>query len=164
MLSIICAMGQNREIGKDGTMPWHLKDDLKRFKKLTLGHTIIMGRKTFQSLPGVLPRRPHIVISRDPAFTVDDPRVKVVSDLTKVLSQAAEGAEEVFLIGGGSLYQQGIAYADKLYLTHIDRSFEGADTFFPEFSEKEFAVTYSSGRLTDPVSGLSYEFVDYERL
>ncbi|HCA33678.1 MAG TPA: dihydrofolate reductase [Lachnospiraceae bacterium] len=163
MLSIICAVGKKGEIGKDGTMPWHLKEDLKRFKRLTLGHTIIMGRRTFQSLPGVLPKRAHIVISRDPSFTVSDPRVKVSGDLDRVLKEAVQDPEEVFLIGGGSLYKQSIAMAQKMYLTHIDSSFEGADTFFPEFSDRDFMVTFSSGKMTDPESGLVYEFVDYER-
>lgn len=162
MLSIIVGMGRNHEIGKGGKLPWHLKPDMKRFKELTTGHTIIMGRHTFESLPKVLPEREHIVVTRDRSFKVDDPRVQVVYELEPVLTEAKQSSEEVFIIGGGSVYEESLEYADALYLTRIDQTFE-ADTFFPHLEADDWQVDERSGLLYDKESGLRYEFVNLSR-
>lgn len=130
MISMIAAQGLHREIGLDGKMPWSLPGDSEHFKKLTQGHTMLMGRRTFDSLPGVLPGRMHIIISRDPNFRKDHKRVKIRPDLEECLREAATSEEEVFVIGGGVIYEAALPYAEKVYLTQIQRSFE-ADTYFP---------------------------------
>jgi len=128
-ISIIVAIAENRAIGKDNRLLWHLSDDLKRFKKLTTGHTLIMGRNTFLSLPnGALPNRRHIVISDVAEETF------VRCEMARSIEEAIELAgteEECFVIGGGMVYKQFLPVAGKLYLTQVHESFE-ADTFFPE--------------------------------
>jgi len=128
-ISIIVAIATNRAIGKDNRLLWHLSDDLKRFKKLTTGHTLIMGRNTFLSLPnGALPNRRHIVISDIEGETFED------CEMARSIQEAIELAgtrEECFVIGGGMVYKQFLPLAGKLYLTRVHASFE-ADTFFPE--------------------------------
>ena len=128
-ISIIVAIAENNAIGKDNRLLWHLSDDLKRFKKLTTGHTLIMGRNTFLSLPnGALPRRRHIVISdvRDEQFE----GCEMAGSIDQAIQMAGE-TEECFVIGGGMVYAQFLTRAGKLYLTQVHESFE-ADTFFPE--------------------------------
>lgn len=129
-LTIIVAAGENNAIGKDNDLIWHLSDDLKRFKALTSGHHIIMGRKTFESFKKPLPNRTHVVISRKPEYKVPDGVI-----LTNSLEQAleiAKGDPQPFIIGGGDIYRQAIPFAKKLELTRVHASFEEADTFFPE--------------------------------
>lgn len=128
-ISIIVAIASNNAIGKDNRLLWHLSDDLKRFKKLTTGHTLIMGRNTFLSLPkGALPNRRHIVISdvKEDQFV----GCEMASSIGQALNLAGE-SEECFVIGGGMVYAQFLPVAGKLYLTQVHQSFE-ADTFFPE--------------------------------
>ena len=134
MLSIIAVIGKNRELGKDNKLLWHIPGDLPRFKQLTTGHPVIMGRKTFQSIGRALPNRTNIVISTDTAYTADG--VTVVSSIDEAVKQAesAVGSDEIFIIGGGSVYKQAIERADKLYLTVVDASAE-ADTYFPNYSD-----------------------------
>ncbi|MCD4710408.1 MAG: dihydrofolate reductase [Bacteroidales bacterium] len=139
-ISIIVAIAKNRAIGKDNRLLWHLSDDLKRFKKLTTGHTLIMGRNTFLSLPnGALPNRRHIVISDQPEESFDG------CEMAGSIEEAVELAgrdEECFVIGGGMVYAQFLPVAGKLYLTQVHESFD-ADTFFPEieFSQWKAVVT-----------------------
>lgn len=134
MLSIIAVIGKNRELGKDNKLIWHLPSDLARFRKITTGHPVIMGRKTFQSIGQPLPNRENFVITRDPAFTAGG--ITVVRSLDEALEKAksATGAEEIFVIGGGSIYAQAIDRADRLYLTVVDKIAPKADTFFPDYS------------------------------
>ena len=129
-LTIIVAAGENNAIGKDNKLIWHLSDDLKRFKSLTSGHHIIMGRKTFESFPKPLPKRTHVVISRQPNYKVPD-GVILVDSLEKAIDIAKDDPQP-FIIGGGEIYKQSIPLADKLELTRVHASFDGADTFFPE--------------------------------
>lgn len=128
-ISMIAAMANQRVIGKDNKMPWHLPADLKFFKKMTLGKPVIMGRKTFESIGRPLPRRQNIVISRNKTFSADG--VTVVHDIASALGAAGE-VDEVVVIGGGYVYQQFLSQADELYLTFIDLDVEG-DAFFPDF-------------------------------
>jgi len=120
-------MAKNRVIGKNGTMPWHIPEDLKYFKRITTGKTIIMGRKTFESLPGILPKRRHIVLTRG-ELSLD---VEVVNNPTW------EDYENDFIIGGAEIYKQSLPYTKRLYITLIDAEIEG-DTYFPEINYDEW--------------------------
>lgn len=135
MITIIAATGQNNELGKDNDLIWHLPDDFKRFKALTTGHFIIMGRKTFESFPKPLPNRTHIIITRDttycPKVTPDQQQnIIVVHSLDQALLKAA-GQQTVFIIGGGEIYNLSMEVADRIELTRVHGTFK-ADTFFPE--------------------------------
>ena len=133
MLSIIVAKAKNNIIGKDNKMLWKLPDDLKRFKERTTGHTIIMGRKTFESLGGILPDRMHIILSRNPDFNIDSDYVKVVHSLLE-LQDYMEDEEEHFVIGGAIIYNLLMPYCKKMYVTQLDKDFEG-DAIFPKINE-----------------------------
>ena len=128
MITIIAAAGQNNELGKDNDLVWHLPDDFKRFKELTTGHHIIMGRKTFETFPKPLPNRIHIVISRNKSYKAEG--AIVVESINEAL-QIAIDDEQPFIIGGGEIYKLGLEIADKIELTRVHKNFE-ADTFFPE--------------------------------
>lgn len=161
-LSIIVAMAENRCIGKDNQMPWHISDDLKRFKKLTLTHTVIMGRKTFESILGYLneplPGRQSIVISRSGYESEHD--VPVISDIDEAINLAKKSKDkEVFIIGGAEIYNQTINLANKLYLTKVHKSVEG-DAFFPEINEAEWEEIERGDHMDhDP----PYSFVTLQR-
>ncbi len=127
-VSMIVAKGTNNEIGGNGDLLWHIPSDLKFFKETTMGKSIIMGRKTFQSLPKALPGRKNIVITRDKAF--EAPGATVVTDLEAALKESE--TEEVFIIGGASIYEAFFPKADKLYITEVDFTTDKADVFFPE--------------------------------
>lgn len=128
-LSIIVARARNGVIGKDNQLIWHLSDDLKRFKTLTMGHPIVMGRKTFESLPKVLPGRVHYVLTGNPDYQVPE-GVLLFHDVKKLL--AALPAGESFVIGGEHMYRELLPYADTMYITEIEEDFEG-DAYFPRF-------------------------------
>lgn len=129
IVSMIVAMDENRGIGKDNRIPWHLPTDLKRFKRLTMGHHIIMGRKTYQSIGKLLPGRKTILLTRNPNVQVQD--CIVAHSIEEALSIAANSGEvEVFIIGGGEIYRQSIPFVDRIYLTLVHASFE-VDTYFP---------------------------------
>lgn len=134
-LTIIAAIGKNNELGKNNDLIWHLPTDLKFFKEQTKGHTIVMGRKTFESLPGMLPKRHHIVISRsNPSL---DERVEIFSDIKTFMKTYQDNDEEVFVIGGAQIYAQMLPFASKLILTEIDESYD-ADVFFPDFDKSKY--------------------------
>lgn len=159
MLSLIVAVAQNNVIGKDNKLIWHISEDLKRFKEITSGKTIIMGRKTFESLPGVLPNRKHIIITRDKNYKVNSDNVTIVHDLNSLIDQYKNCDDEVFIIGGAEIYKQALPHADKLYLTKINNFFDG-DTFFPEINYDYFKVEYTSEDFIDGKSGITYKFVN----
>ena len=148
-ISIIVAMDKNRLIGKEGTIPWRLPADLKHFKRTTMGHPIIMGRKTYQSVGRPLPGRDNIVITRQAGFQA--PGCRVAESLDDALNQAreADGAEESFIIGGAEIYAAAIDLADRLYLTEIDHGFDG-DVHFPEIPMNQWRLlereTYEADR------------------
>ncbi len=152
MLTMICALAKNRVIGKDNRLIWHIPEDLKRFKALTLGHPIVMGRKTFESLPGVLPGRTHYILTGNKDYVVPAGVIccHSVSELLAHLS-----GEEAFIIGGASVYQTLLPYAKAMELTEIDKEYEG-DAYFPEFSKEEWKETASEAHE-------GYRFVRYER-
>ncbi len=130
-LSLIVAKAKNNVIGKDNQLIWHLSDDLKRFKALTMGHPIIMGRKTFESLPKVLPGRTHYVLTGNPDYEVPEGVLRF-HDVKELLAALPEG--ENFLIGGARMYEELFPYADTLYITEIEKSYEG-DAYFPDFDK-----------------------------
>ena len=161
MLSIIAAISDNNVIGKDNKLIWHLPEDLKRFKELTTGHTIIMGRKTFESLGRVLPNRKHIVLTRDINYNIDDENVEIVNEIEK-LEEHLKPEEENFVIGGAIIYRQLLNKADKLYITRIHEKFEG-DAYFPVIKEDEWNIVEKIQGIKDEKNSYDYEFITYER-
>ncbi|HEV8643941.1 MAG TPA: dihydrofolate reductase [Burkholderiales bacterium] len=157
-ISIIVAYAANRVIGKDGKMPWHLSEDLKRFRQLTMGHHIVMGRKTWESISRLLPGRKHIIISRNPGYKV--PGAKVVDSLDAAIA-AARGNSEIFVIGGSEIYKLALQIADRILVTEIQREYEG-DTYLPELAKGIWRETARENRV-DAASGLRYCFVTLER-
>ena len=162
MLSIVVAKAKNNIIGKNNELVWHLPEDLKRFKNLTTGHTIIMGRKTFESLGRVLPNRKHIIFSKNPDFKVKDENVEVVHSLLQI-QELIEGNEEVFVIGGAMIYNFLMPYVKKMYVTQIDKEFEG-DAFFPRINENIWKEIDREKGIKDENNNLDYEFITYERI
>lgn len=157
-ISIIAAVARNRAIGKDNKLIYWLPNDLKRFKSLTTGNTIIMGRKTFESLPkGALPNRRNIVLSRSGS---EHPGCDTYRSLEEALRNCSED-EDIYIIGGGSIYAQAMAVADRLCLTEIDDTPEDADTFFPDYSE--WQETRRESHDKDERHAHRYAFVDYAR-
>lgn len=152
MISIIVAIATNGVIGGDNKLLWHISEDLKNFKRITLGHPMIMGRKTFESFPKALPNRQNIVITRNPAYTANG--ADVVLSLDEAL-KIASPKDEIFIIGGGDIYRQAMPLADKLYITHVDLSPQG-DTTFPDISSDEWREV-----LREPHQG--YTFTEYLR-
>lgn len=142
ILSLIVAVSKNNAIGKDNKLLFHIKEDLAFFKKTTLNKTIVMGRKTFESLPGVLPSRKHIVITRDKNYFIDNSNVEVEHDLLSVLNKYKGFDDEVIVIGGGEIYKQALDsnLIDKLYITKVDKVVEDADAFFPEVSKNDYLI------------------------
>ena len=160
-ISIIVAIAQGNAIGRKGDLLFHISADLRRFKEITMGHPIIMGRKTFESFPkGPLPGRQNIVITRQSDYHHDG--ITVVGSFSSALT-AANNTDEVFVIGGGEIYREAINHASKLYLTEIDATVEDADTFFPEINREEWVETEVSEWITDERSGARYRFVCLSR-
>lgn len=154
-VSLIAAVARNGVIGRAGALPWRLPEDLKRFKRLTLGHPVVMGRKTFASIGKPLPGRDSIVLSRDPAFRPAGARV--ARSLEEALALAGSG--EVFVIGGEAVYREALPRADRLYLTLLDRDFEG-DARFPDYDDAAFREL-SRESFAEP---LPHAFVVLERV
>lgn len=138
MLSIIVAIAKNNAIGKDNKLIWHLPEDLKRFKKLTTGKTIIMGRKTFESLGKILPNRKHVILTRNKELKIENDMVEVVTGMEEI-KKYITSKEECFVIGGASVYKMLLPYSKKIYITKIYEEFV-ADTFFPEINESEWEI------------------------
>jgi dihydrofolate reductase len=157
-LTLIAAVARNGIIGRANQLPWRLPEDLKHFKALTLGHPIIMGRKTWESLPGKLPGRPHIVVTRNPSYIAEG--ATIAASLPAAIA-AAGAIDEVFVIGGAELYAQALTCADRLQLTEIDADFEG-DTCFPDWNRKQWRETARERHQT--ATGLRYAFVTCERV
>jgi len=162
MLSIIVAMSENNAIGKGNDLIYHLPDDMKRFKRLTTGHTIIMGRNTYMSLPKrPLPKRRNIVLSRW-MKAEDNPGAEICRSVSKVL-EAVKGEEEAFVIGGAQLYKNMMPYADTMYLTLIHDITADADVFFPEINPDEWEETAREFHPQDEKHAYSFTFIDYKR-
>jgi dihydrofolate reductase len=159
-ISIIVAVAENNAIGKDNKLLWHISNDLKRFKRITAGHTVVMGKKTYESLPeGPLPYRRNIVISDNlndrfngcvMAYSIND-----------ALNKCDDGKEN-FIIGGGTIYARFLKYATKLYITRVHKSFD-ADTFFPELNYDEWIEIEKKDFPADEKNNFSYSFITYKR-
>lgn len=162
MLSIIVAVAENNIIGGDNKLLWHISEDLKRFRTLTTNHTIIMGRKTFESLPKVLPNRHHVILTNDKNYSVDSKDVTIVHTLDEILDKYLNCEEEAFIIGGGQIYNLLMPYCNKIYLTKVNKSFEG-DTYFPNINFNDFEAIYSSEEKINTEDNLSYQFIDLIR-
>lgn len=156
MFSIIAAVGKNNELGKKGGLVFHIKEDMKFFKETTTGHTVVMGFKTWESLPKKLPNRKNIVVSFDPIEGPDE----CVTDLAKFITENEDSDEEIFIIGGGSIYAQFLEHAKKLYLTEVDGEDKDADVFFPEFDKTKYTRKVLQKGETDD---LKYEMCLYEK-
>ena len=159
MLTLIAAAGENNALGKDNTLVWHLPDDFKRFKKLTSGHHIIMGRKTFDSFPKPLPNRTHVVITRQDNFKKEG--VLVVNSLEAAI-ELAEDDPQPFVIGGGEIYKMAIKLADKIELTRVHGSFE-ADIFFPDIDENQWKIISEEFHDKDENHKYSFTYLTYLR-
>lgn len=159
--SIIVATTVNHVIGKDGKLPWHLPADMKYFKRITDGHHVIMGRKTFESLPGPLPGRKLIVLSHDPNYQADG--CQVATNFNAALRIAREANEtEVFIAGGSNIYEQALIGADKIYLTLVRADVEG-DTFFPELDAHSWVEVNRSTHIPDDKNPYPCDFIEYVR-
>lgn len=156
LISIIAAIGKNRELGKNNKLLWHIPDDMTRFKELTMSHPVIMGRKTFESIGKPLSGRTNIIITRDKKFKAEG--CFIAHSLEKAIELAkTKDAKEIFVIGGGQIYQQAINIADKLYLTIVKGTFN-ADTFFPDYSRFKKFVYNKEGQYNE----YKYTFLELE--
>ena len=162
MLSIIVAKAKNNVIGKDNQLIWNLPEDLKRFKSMTTGHTIIMGRKTFESLGRVLPDRKHIVFSQNPDFQVNDENVEVVHSMLQI-QQYIESDEEAFVIGGAMIYGLLMPHVTKMYITQINENFEG-NIIFPKFDTEKWEVIEREEGIKDENNKFDYEYITYKKI
>jgi dihydrofolate reductase len=157
-LSLIAAVAANGVIGSDNTLPWRLPEDLKRFKALTLGHPVIMGRKTFESIGRPLPGRRNIIVSRNALYSADG--CEVATSLNAALDVCKAAGDEIFVIGGAQIYAEALPMARRLYLTEIHRAYSG-DARFPEFDRHHWQEI-SRERLRTP-EGLEFDFAVYDR-
>lgn len=164
MISMVVAMSQNRVIGKLGKMPWNIPEDLQYFKRLTTGHTVIMGRKTFESIGRPLPNRLNVVLTQNEAYKAEG--CVIVHSIEEVLEKYHKSEEELFIIGGSTLYKAFMPYATKLYITLIEKEFEG-DTFFPCFplrSEVAEGFVCMKETRASQSHDLIYKFTEWERI
>ncbi len=160
-LVMIAAAGENNALGKDNDLIWHLPDDFKRFKSLTTGHKIIMGRKTFESFPKPLPNRFHIIITRNKDYRVDHPECQVVHNLDEALKLVSEEAM-AFIIGGGEIYTQALPHSDRIELTRVHASFE-ADTFFPHIDPAHWELIQEVHHPEDERHKYAFSYLSYIR-
>jgi len=156
-ISLIAAVARNHVIGLNNTLPWHLSEDLKRFRVLTTGHHIIMGRKTYESLNRLLPGRTTVIVTRNPDYHV--PGALVAASLPRAIALCNEDAE-VFLIGGAELYREAMQLADRLYITTIDAEYEG-NAFFPEFDQAAWQEIAREQHVS--AEGLRFSYLIYQR-
>ncbi|OLO28555.1 dihydrofolate reductase [Alkalihalophilus pseudofirmus] len=160
MISFLVAMDRNRVIGKNNDLPWELPADLAYFKKVTMGHPIVMGRKTYESIGRPLPGRENIIITRNQEYTAEGCTVlHSIEDVQKVIDHHEK---EVFIIGGAEIFKEAFPIADKLYITHIDEEFDG-DTFFPEFNLSDWHEVSREKGMKDEKNPYDYYFSVYEK-
>ena len=159
MITMIAAAAENNALGKDNDLVWHLPDDFKRFKKLTSGHHIIMGRKTFESFPKLLPDRTHVIITRKKDYSPEN--TIVVHSMEEAL-KVSKLDDEAFIIGGGEIYKMGMEHADRIELTRVHSEFE-ADTHFPEIDKSEWEIVKDQFHDKDEKHNYSFTYLTYER-
>ena len=163
MLIMIAAIGKNNELGKDNGLIWSLSKDMKFFREKTKNSVIVMGRKTFNSLPRILPNRKHIILSQGKDFNKElDENVVVIEDSEKLIRYCKELAqtEDVFVIGGASIYRMFMEFADRMYLTRIEQEDGSADVYFPEIDESKWEQTVLT---EEEENGVRFAFVEYDR-
>lgn len=160
MITMIAAAGLNNELGKNNELVWHLPDDFKRFKKLTTGHHIIMGRKTFESFPKLLPNRTHIVITRDKNYQHEN--ILIVHSLEEAL-QKVENDNQPFIIGGGEIYKLGMEVSDCIELTRVFGTFN-ADTYFPEIPKEDWKLICEVKHEKDDKHAFAFTYETWERI
>lgn len=155
-ISLIAAIGKNRELGKENSLLWNIPEDMKHFRDTTRGHAVVMGRKTFESIGRPLPNRTNIIVSRDKNYKVPEDclRAESIEEAIKIASE--HESTEVFIIGGAQIYALALPYADKLYLTIVDKEFPDADAFFPDYPE--FKKTISKRTSSD--ENYNYSFIE----
>ncbi|MCB0457293.1 MAG: dihydrofolate reductase [Flavobacteriaceae bacterium] len=159
MITLIAATGENNELGKENNLVWHLPDDFKRFKQLTTGHHIIMGRKTFESFPKPLPNRIHIVITRNKQYKKEG--VIIASTIEEAL-KISENDPQPFIIGGGEIYALSLPFAEKIELTRVHGTFE-ADTFFPEFDTTQWQLIHSEFHEKDERHAYAFTYETWQK-
>ena len=159
MLSIIVAIANENVIGKDNKLIWHIPEDLKHFKEITTGHKIIMGRKTFESLGGILPNRKHIILCNDKQMNINDENVEIIEDISN-LDKYINSDEECFVIGGATIYKLLMPYSNKMYITKINHDFIG-DVYFPEIKDEEWKEVERKKGLKDEKNPFDYEYITY---
>jgi len=159
-LSLIAALDRNGAIGRDNQLPWHLPDDLKRFKALTLGKPLLMGRKTAESLGRALPGRLNLVLTRSGAVPFDG--MRAVASLDEALDACVDAAE-LCVIGGGEIYTLALPRASRLYLTRVDTVVDGADAYFPGFDAGDWQLLRSQTHAADTRHAFAFEYLDYAR-
>ncbi|MEI4802102.1 dihydrofolate reductase [Bacillus sp. NPDC077411] len=160
MISLLVAMDKNRLIGKDNQLPWHLPADLAYFKKVTMGHPIIMGRKTFESIGRPLPGRTNIILTRNQNYEMEG--CEVIHSIDDVKKMDEQMNEELFVIGGAEIFKEVLPFADRLYITQIEEVFEG-DTFFPEINYNEWEEISATQGVTDEKNPYTYAYHVYDR-
>ncbi len=160
-VSLIAALDRNHAIGRGNALPWHLPDDLKRFKALTLGKPVLMGRKTAQSLGRALPKRNNLVLTR--GGTVPFAGMQAVASLEAAIALVAGEGDELCVIGGGEVYALALPLATHLHLTHVDTAVEGADAFFPRLDAQRWREAARIHHPADAAHPFAFDFVDYER-
>jgi dihydrofolate reductase len=164
-VAMIWAMAENRVIGRDNKLPWHLPNDLKYFKRLTTGKPVVMGRKTYESIGRPLPNRVNIVVTRDESFKADG--VKIVHSLQAAMDLAeaeslVSGADEVIIMGGAEIYKQGLEFADRLYITFVHAEVPG-DAFFPEFELSQYQEVGRDDFYADGPNPFDYSFCIFDK-
>jgi dihydrofolate reductase len=156
---LVCALDRNYAIGRDGALPWHLPDDLRRFKALTLGHPMLMGRKTAQTLGRALPGRRNLVLTRSGRVPFEG--MEAVAGVDE--ARALVAGQPLMVIGGGEVFALTMPFADAMHLTFVDTGVEGADAWFPRFDENEWRVTARALHAADAKHAFAFEDVDYAR-
>lgn len=159
MFSIIVAIGKNNEIGKNNKLLWHIPEDLKKFKKITLGKTVIMGRNTFESIGKPLPNRHNVVLSKNLQNINNKKNLEICDDFSKIIKKYKNSVEEVFIIGGAQIYEKALELGiiEKLYISHIDFSDDEADTYFPE-------IDYNLWKKVEEEKYVGWKFCVYKKV
>jgi dihydrofolate reductase len=160
MITLIAAAAENNALGKDNQLVWHLPEDFKRFKQITSGHYIIMGRKTFESFPKPLPNRTHVIITRQKDYEVEG--CIVVNSIEKAIESCPKN-ENVFIIGGAEIYNQSIDFADKIELTRVHANFE-ADAYFPEINLDKWELVFEEKHAQDEIHNFDYTFKTFVKI
>ncbi|PMC39245.1 dihydrofolate reductase [Bacillus sp. UMB0899] len=161
MISLLVAMDKHRLIGRDNQLPWHLPQDLAYFKKVTMNHKIVMGRKTFESIGRPLPGRENIIVTRDKTYTQKG--CTILHSIEEIIELSSHSKDELFVIGGAEIFKEILPVSDRLYITEIDHEFEG-DTYFPDRNHSEWKKVSDEKGIKDEKNPYDYHFVVYERV